>query len=99
MVLVKTARERRLAAGMLYEPVISAEPLLRGDSDTQRAPILLMLSARMARKRPSLRSASATLVTRSRPWVSVSMASERVAAYLIGRPSFRAAHRTRAYST
>ncbi len=46
---------------------MSPAPLLSGDSDTQRAPTLLILVARIARKRPLASSASSTLVTRSRP--------------------------------
>src|SRR6266516_3195890 len=38
---------RRLAAGMAYGPGISPAPLESGDSDTQRAPRLLILVARM----------------------------------------------------
>ena len=37
MVLVNTASARRLVAGIAYEPGISPEPLLNGDSDTLMA--------------------------------------------------------------
>src|ERR1700684_2557977 len=67
MVLVKTATERRLVAGTAYEPGMRPEPLLNGDNDTQRAPTLLILVARMAIKRCFASSANSTLVTRSRP--------------------------------
>jgi len=44
------------------------DPFDSGESETQRAPTLERLEARIARNLPSERSASSTSVTRSRPW-------------------------------
>src|SRR2546425_13259619 len=49
-VLLNTARLRSVAAGMWYGPVMRPEPLESGESDTQRAPTLLTLEERSARK-------------------------------------------------
>src|SRR6266508_6206090 len=65
-VWVSTARPRMQDTGTSYTLVATATPLASGMNDTAWAPTLLVLTARKARKLPSVSSASSARDTRSR---------------------------------
>src|SRR6516164_9854839 len=80
---------------MLEETAI---PLASGTKEIALAPRLLVLTARRARKRPCLSSASSASEVKSRPWKSLAKASRRSHDHLTGRPIRLAAQATGANS-